>query len=335
MKKRALSTLLALLLAVSLLPLAALAGGGTTHTVSAGTLTVRQEPDSESPRIGGLTQGKEVVVVEDQGDWSKIEYGSGYGWVMTKYLTPIPDPEDMSPTHYVNTGVVAVRELAGGESAWLGNLTLGDQVKVTAAYDGWSQIIYDGGPGWVASVCLTPLGSGEPPALYPEDFSNPFEDVKEGNYFYDGVLWAYYRTPQVTKGVSDTKFGPYATVTRAQTVTFLWRACGEPAPSATANPFVDVKTTDYYYKAVLWAVEKGITVGADATHFSPGQTCSTAHIITFLYRAMEEGPDGWYEEAGAWAMGHNLLADTNLTVSPKVGCPRGAVVTFLFRALGP
>ena len=168
MKKRVLSTLLALLLAVSLLPLAALAGGGTTHTVSAGTLTVRQEPDSESPRIGGLTQGKEVVVVEDQGDWSKIEYGSGYGWVMTKYLTPLPDPEDMSPTHYVNTGVVAVRELAGGESAWLGNLTLGDQVKVTAAYDGWSQIIYDGGPGWVASVCLTPLGSGEPPALYPE-----------------------------------------------------------------------------------------------------------------------------------------------------------------------
>ncbi len=335
MKKRVLSTLLALLLAVSLLPPAALAGGGTTHTVSAGTLTVRQEPDSESPRIGGLTQGKEVVVVEDQGDWSKIEYGSGYGWVMTKYLTPLPDPEDMSPTHYVNTGVVAVRELAGGESAWLGNLTLGDQVKVTAAYDGWSQIIYDGGPGWVASVCLTPLGSGEPPALYPEDFSNPFEDVKEGNYFYDGVLWAYYRAPQVTKGVSDTRFGPYATVTRAQTVTFLWRACGEPEPSATKNPFVDVKTTDYYYKAVLWAVEKKITVGADATHFSPGQTCPTAHIITFLYRAMEEGPDGWYEEAGAWAMGHNLLADTNLTVSPKVGCPRGAVVTFLFRALGP
>ena len=167
---------------------------------------------------------------------------------------------------------------------------------------------------------------------------NPFVDVKEGDYFYDAVLWAYYASPQVTKGISDTRFGPDATVTRGQAVAFLWRAMGEPEPTTAKNPFVDVKESDYYYKPVLWAVEKNITVGVDATHFVPGQTCSTAHIITFLYRTLkpgEGGPNrGWYEVAEAWARGDRLLDDTGLTVKPGIDCPRGAVVTFLYRELG-
>ena len=146
------------------------------------------------------------------------------------------------------------------------------------------------------------------------------------------MLWAYYASPQVTVGISATRFGPDTTVTRGQTVTFLWRAMGEPEPSTTKNPFVDVKESDYYYKAVLWAVEKNITVGVNATHFVPSQTCSTAHIITFLYRTLGVGSNGWYEEAGAWAAEHSLLDKTGLTVDPKVNCPRAAVVTFLYRA---
>ena len=162
--------------------------------------------------------------------------------------------------------------------------------------------------------------------------TNPFKDVSESDWFYEPVLWAYYAEPQVTVGISATRFGPESTVTRGQTVTFLWRAMGEPEPTITQNPFVDVKESDYFYKAVLWAVENNITVGVNATHFVPGQTCSTAHIITFLYRTLGVGSNGWYEEAGAWAAEHSLLDKTGLTVDPKVNCPRAAVVTFLYRA---
>ena len=100
----------------------------------------------------------------------------------------------------------------------------------------------------------------------------------------------------------------------------------------TGNPFKDVSSGASYYKAVLWAVEKNITVGVNANHFVPSQTCSTAHIITFLYRTLGVGSNGWYEEAGNWAQADHLLDDTGLTVSPKVDCPRAAVVTFLYRA---
>ena len=167
-----------------------------------------------------------------------------------------------------------------------------------------------------------------------EELENPFVDIKEDSYYYDAVLWAYNSEPQVTKGVDETHFGPNKTVTRGQTVTFLWRAMGEPEPANSKNPFADVKKDDYYYKAVLWAVEKGITQGTDATHFSPDKTCSTAHITTFLYRTLEIGEDGWYEKAAKWAEDNGLLKDINKKVAPDVNCPRADVVTFLYRTVG-
>ena len=164
-----------------------------------------------------------------------------------------------------------------------------------------------------------------------EKLENPFVDIAEESYYYDAILWAYYAEPQVTKGVDETHFGPNKTVTRGQTVTFLWRAMGEPEPKNSNNPFEDVKADDYYFKAVLWAVEKGITQGTDATHFSPYETCSTAHIVTFLYRTLNIGNDGWYEAAAKWAEDNGLLKDINKKVAPDEICPRGAVVTFLER----
>ena len=146
---------------------------------------------------------------------------------------------------------------------------------------------------------------------------------------YDAVYWA--ADNGITQGVDDTHFVPNGTCTRGEAVTFLWRAKGEPEPTTTTNPFKDVKESDYFYKAVLWAVENGITVGVKADAFVPKQTCSTAHILTFLYRTLEIGADGWYEDAGAWAEKDGLLKDTGLTANPKVNCPRGAVVTFLYR----
>ena len=171
---------------------------------------------------------------------------------------------------------------------------------------------------------------------------NPFLDVQESDYFYDAVLWAYYSDPQITVGVDDTHFGPDKTVTRGQCVTFLWRAMGEPEPTITVNPFADVSESEYWYKAILWAVEKGITVGTDATHFSPARTLSTHHIVTFLYRTLNPGMGGpnagWDGEAEAWARENdpnhtNLPFGVNIAVSDSTPCPRADVVTFLYEAL--
>ena len=184
--------------------------------------------------------------------------------------------------------------------------------------------------GGLSDTCTVTITEKE---TADEGLKNPFVDVGEGDYFYDSVLWAYYAKPQVTNGMDETHFGPDRTVTRGQTVTFLWRAMGEPEPKTKSNPFQDVATTDYYYKAVLWAVEEGITKGTDDTHFTPNQTCSTAHIITFLYRTLGVGSDGWYEEAGRWAEDNGLLKNTGKTVSPEVDCPRCDVVVFLYRTV--
>ena len=117
----------------------------------------------------------------------------------------------------------------------------------------------------------------------PSSTKNPFTDVKSSDFFYKPVLWAVENN--ITTGISSTEFGSYRNCNRAQVVTFLWRAVGSPAPKSSNNPFVDVKSTDFFYKSVLWAVENGITKGLDATHFGPAADCNRAQVVTFLYRA--------------------------------------------------
>ena len=124
----------------------------------------------------------------------------------------------------------------------------------------------------------------EPEPEPPKPVENPFSDVKKGDYFYDPVLWALNRTPQITDGTTETTFSPNDTCTRGQVVTFLWRAMGCAEPSSLSNPFTDVKTSDYFYEAVLWAVEHGITDGTGVTTFSPEAPCTRGHVVTFLYR---------------------------------------------------
>ena len=121
------------------------------------------------------------------------------------------------------------------------------------------------------------------PAYKP--FENPFVDVASDAYYYNAVLWAVNADPQVTAGTTATTFGPNDTCTRSQVVTFLYAAAGKPAVTATANPFVDVKTGDWFYTPVLWAVENGITSGVDKTHFGPSQSCTRAQVVMFLYKA--------------------------------------------------
>ena len=117
----------------------------------------------------------------------------------------------------------------------------------------------------------------------PGNANNPFTDVKTSDFFYAPVLWAVEKG--ITNGIGATTFGSYDVCNRAAVVTFLWRAAGSPEPKTTDNPFTDVKSSDFFYKPVLWAIENGITNGVDATHFGPTSPCNRAQVVTFLYRA--------------------------------------------------
>ena len=118
----------------------------------------------------------------------------------------------------------------------------------------------------------------------PRSTKNPFTDVKAGADYYSAVLWAVENG--ITTGTSATKFNPGGECTRGQVVTFLWRTAGKPEPTSSKNPFTDVTQTDYFYKAVLWAVENGITTGTTATKFDPSAKCTNAQTVTFLYRSI-------------------------------------------------
>ena len=146
-----------------------------------------------------------------------------------------------------------------------------------------------------------------------------FEDVPEDAYFAPAVQWALDNG--VTTGTSSTTFSPDATCTRGQVVTFLWRASGCPEPEAGSCPFTDVAPGSYYEKAVLWAVEYGITNGTSATEFSPDALCTSAHILTFLFRSLEEAqpvitetlpgvdPNAYYARSWTWAANNDMLQD--------------------------
>ena len=159
----------------------------------------------------------------------------------------------------------------------------------------------------------------------------PFEDVGTADACYSAVLWAYTHEPQITRGQDETRFAPEAAVKRGEAMTFLWRAMGEPAPAADA-PFADL-TAEFYKSPVAWAVGLGVTKGTSETTFSPEDTLTTAHFVTFLYRAMNPGKDGWYAEAAAWASEQGYLDRVGLPIDNETPCPRGAVVIILYNVL--
>jgi len=174
--------------------------------------------------------------------------------------------------------------------------------------------------------------------------SGKFEDVAEDQYYALPVDWAVQKG--VTTGMSATIFAPDAECTRGQIVTFLWRAAGQPEPSSSKNPFKDVKSSDYYYKAVLWAVEEGITTGTSADTFSPDSGCTRAQVATFLWRAQgkpaaaSKNPFSdvkkgeYYYEAVIWAVENGVTTGTSATTfAPTATCTRGQIVTFLYRAI--
>ena len=171
--------------------------------------------------------------------------------------------------------------------------------------------------------------------------TSPFSDVSTSAYYYEAVKWAQEKG--ITGGIGNGLFGPNQPCTRAQIVTFLWRAAGSPEPKAMSS-FADVSTDAYYAKAVAWAVENGITTGTGDGKFSPDATCTRAQSVTFLFRAIgklvdskaefsDVLTDSYYANAVAWAVENGVTNGIgNGLFGPDNSCTRAQIVTFLFRA---
>ena len=183
----------------------------------------------------------------------------------------------------------------------------------------------------------------EPKPTEPEHYENPFTDVKKEDYYEQPIAWAAAKG--ITVGVTEHTFAPDLYCTREQIVTFLWREAGNPEPKTTKNPFTDVNESDYFYKAVLWAVENGVTVGSTETTFSPRAVCTRAQAVTFLWRAagkpsMEQAKNPfidldlkeYYVDAVLWAVEKGItVGATDRTFEPDSTCTRGQIMTFLYR----
>ena len=169
-----------------------------------------------------------------------------------------------------------------------------------------------------------------------------FKDVPANAYYYEAVKWAQEKG--ITGGIGNGLFGPNDPCTRAQIVTFLWRAAGSPEPETRAMPFTDIPVGSYYYDAVLWAVENDITKGTSDTTFSPNMTCTRAQIVAFLWRSEKSPAAGtanpfadvkstaYYADAVLWAAKEDITkGTTNTTFSPGADCTRAQIVTFLWR----
>jgi len=197
-------------------------------------------------------------------------------------------------------------------------------------------------------ICGYKKPAKKPTTVEPEQPIEPevpaFEDVAEDAYYADAVQWAVEN--EVTNGMTETTFAPDAICTRAQAVTFLWRAAGAPAPESDEMPFTDVAEGAYYYDAVLWAIEQGITNGTSETTFSPDMTVTRAHVVTFLWRmegaeeASSENPfvdveEGtYYYDAVLWAVENEITNGMSEdTFVPANGCTRGQIVTFIYRCM--
>ena len=340
---------------------ASLVGGGTVKlTVSGvpegGTVTVTQEDDRGSAaKTLDLTANGEisvclsnttakytftVVYVGDDnynGDNASCEVS------MTRHVSApssgntVSVPSTPNGTVTVNPSTASKGETVTittkpSEGYELGSIEVLDK-------NGDSLKLKDLGNGKYSFVM--PDGKVSVEAEFVKTAATSFADVPANAYFADAVKWAVDKG--ITNGLSDTMFGPYESCTRAQIVTFLWRAAGSPEPK-TASSFTDVPANAYYAKAVAWAVENGITNGMTETTFAPNATCTRGQSVTFLYRALKGSAgatssfvdvptNAFYADAVGWAVSGKVTDGTsNTTFSPDDNCTRGQIVTFLYRA---
>ena len=247
---------------------------------------------------------------------------------MTKYYPEWSDRYDAVLRSYISYATPAT----GTEykETWSGNFSWNLNSSGLTDPDGYADMS-------AAEILADLFGDAE-----TQPSQKGFNDVKPGDYFYDAVNWAVEKG--ITTGTSATTFSPNASCTRAQIVTFLWRASGSPEPKTASNPFTDVAANAYCCKAVLWAVENGITTGTSATTFSPDAPCTRAQGVTFLWRAngskaasaaasfTDVASDAFYAPAVAWAAEQNVTGGVgNGLFSPDTTCTRAQNVSMLYR----
>ena len=255
----------------------------------------------------------------------------------TRYTVSVPSVANgslsVTPTSATKGATVTIT-VKPNEGYELGKLTVTDQ-------SGNRLSLTDKGNG--KHTFTMPAGKVSVDATFAKiETTINFRDVKQSDYYYDAVKWAVEKG--ITEGTSATTFSPNVSCTRAQMVTFLWRAAGSPVPKSTTNPFKDISSTDYFYNAVLWAVENDITTGTGADTFSPNAKVNRAQTVTFLYRVAGSPASGsssfsdvpesaYFAKAVAWADANDITNGTsNVKFSPNADCTRGQIVTLLYRA---
>ena len=318
----------------------------TTYNVASGTTITLPTPARIGYTFNGWYDGstfyaagasyKVSTTVTLNASWSYISSGSSSSYPIYSVSTPSKTENGsvtVSPKSASKGSTVTIT-VKPDSGYVLETLTVTDK-------NGNELTLKDKGDG--KYTFTMPAGKVEVKATFMEDNSvlNFFYDVPNGAYFCEAVKWAVDKG--ITNGLSDTMFGPYESCTRAQIVTFLWRAAGSPEPKA-ASSFTDVPANAYYAKAVAWAVENGITNGMTATMFAPDATCTRGQSVTFLYRALkgtasgsanftDVKSDAFYADAINWAVANNVTNGTsNTTFSPNADCTRAEIVTFLYRA---
>ena len=337
-------------------------------TIDGLPLTIGSFDENDSATVENVSSGRYLLTVIPRGDGATVTVngepaengmatisGGYYTRTVTVTITAADGSTTRTYTIYLNpensgTDYYTLNfETNGGSKITALRKSSGTTVDLTAYTPTRSGYIFT---GWYADKALTEkitevklTGSTTVYAGWQEAAESPFTDVPKGSYYEEAVNWAVEQG--ITAGTTATTFSPDATCTRAQAVTFLWRAAGSPAPQSHAMPFTDVAEGSYYHDAVLWAVENGITKGTSDTAFSPNATCTRGQFVTFLWRSQKSpatgsvnpftdvAADAYYANAVLWAAENGVTSGTTATTfSPNNTCTRAQIVTFLFRCLG-
>ena len=317
-----------------------------TYTASS-TSTAQKDGKNGTWTFSGWTATVENTVVKFSGKWTFTETPVRPGRPSFDGSSDRDHDHSISAPSHINGGAVSVTPAAAPK---------GTTVTITAKPDNGYKLdkltVTDQSGN---RLSLSDNGNGKYTFTMPDgkvtvdaSFSKiaatvNFRDVKQSDYYYDAVKWAVEKG--ITEGTSAEAFSPHTSCTRAQTVTFLWRAAGSPEPTGTVNPFSDLSPNAYYYKAVLWAVENGITQGTSADTFSPDATVTRGQTVTFLHRAagapshgenaafLDISDNDYYFAAVAWAAQNGITSGTgNGKFAPNAVCTRAQIVTLLYRA---
>ena len=318
----------------------------TTYTANS-TSTARKDGKDGTWTFSGWTATAEGTVVKFSGKWTFAETPVRPGRPSPGGSSDRDHMHSIFAPGYITGGAVAVTPAAAPK---------GTTVTITAKPDNGYKLdkltvtdqsgnrlsLSDNGNG--KYTFTMPSGKVNVDAAFSKIATTiSFRDVKQSDYYYDAVKWALEKG--ITEGTGAETFSPHASCTRAQTVTFLWRAAGSPEPTGTVNPFSDLSPNAYYYKAVLWAVENGITQGTSADTFSPDATVTRGQTVTFLHRAagtpshggnaafLDISDNDYYFAAVAWAAQNGITSGTgNGKFAPNAVCTRAQIVTLLYRA---